>query len=117
MHKFISNPDSQLSALPPPYRPAVVNALNNLCSIFGPDPTDRGFVLFVEENDQLNDINQACARDLETSLEGTFLDDNCQIGVVLWGNSGEGVTIVCPDQKGYADEVSEVLRKHLGGEP
>jgi len=69
--------------------------------------------LFVEEHDTLNDINQACSRDISISLEGTFLDGNCLIGVVLWENSGEGVTIVCPDQKGYAEEIADVLRKHL----
>ncbi len=56
MLKFTSLTDSQLfsrSALPPPYRQAVSNALHNLCSILGPDLTDRGFVVFVEENDTL----------------------------------------------------------------
>ncbi|MCW8893023.1 MAG: hypothetical protein OQL18_06865, partial [Deltaproteobacteria bacterium] len=91
-------------------------ALQNLLSILGPDHFDRGFVVFVEENDTLNDINNACCRDLEISLEGAFLDGNCLIGVVLWGNSGEGVTIVCPDQEGYAEEIAEALRRHLGGE-
>jgi hypothetical protein len=104
---------SQLSRIPPPYRPPVKNALQNLPPTDGPDPSDRGFVVFVEENDTLEDINHACHRDISTSLEGTFLDGNCLIGVVLWGNSGDGVTIVCPDQKGYADEITEVLRKHL----
>ncbi|MCK4622267.1 MAG: hypothetical protein KAT62_08640 [Desulfuromonadales bacterium] len=87
MIEFTSMSDSQLSSLPPPYRPAVTKALHNLCSILGPDLSeDRGFVLFVEENDTLADINQACARDLEYALEGAFLDGNCLIGVVLWGN-------------------------------
>ena len=61
--------------------------------------------------------NQICARDLGTSLEGAFLDGNCLIGVVLWGNSGEGVSIVCPDQEGYAEEVSDLLRKELSNDP
>ena len=113
MQKFTSLSNSQLSNLPPPYRQPVANALHNLCSILGPDLTDRGFVVFVEGNDTIAEINQACCRNLETSLEGTFLDGNCLIGVVLWGNSGDGVTIVCPDQKGYAEEVADVLRKHL----
>jgi hypothetical protein len=106
---------SQLSSLPPPYRPPTLNALKNLPP--SPDPSDRGFVLFVEENDTLTEINHACCRDISTSLEGAFLDGNCLIGVVLWGNSGDGVTIVCPDQEGYAEEIAEVLRRHLGGEP
>lgn len=111
--KLLDLRHSQLSSLPPPHRLPVTNALNTLCSILGPDPSDRGFVLYVEEKDTLSEINNACCRDISTSLEGAFLDGNCLIGVVLWGNSGEGVTIVCPDQKGYAEEVANVLRKHL----
>jgi hypothetical protein len=114
MQKITST--SQLSScpsLPPPYREPIINALQSLCSILGPDPIDRGFVLFVEENDTLADINLACCRDLEISLEGAFLNGNCLIGVVLWGNSGDGVTIVCPAQNGYAEEVANVLRKYL----
>ena len=107
---------SQLSSLSPPYRPPTLNALQNLCSILDPDHPDRGFVVFVEENDTLKDLNLACHRDISTSLEGAFLDGNCLIGVVLWGNSGDGETIVCPDQKGYAEEIAEVLRKHLSKE-
>ena len=103
----------QLSSLPPPYRQPVKNALKNLYSILGPDLTDRGFVVFVEENDTLAAINRACHRDLDTSLEGVFQDGNCLIGVVLWGNSGEGVTIVCPNGDGYAEEVANILQKHL----
>ena len=106
-------PPSQLSSLPPPHRSAVTNALQSLRSILGPDFTDRGFVLYVEENDILKNINHACHRDIETSLEGAFLDGNCLIGVVLWGNSGYGVTIVCPNEEGYAEEVVNALRKHL----
>ena len=113
MLKLTSVSDLQLSSIPPPYRPTVKNALQNLCSILGPDPSDRGFVLYVEENDTLDDINRACHRDISISLEGTFIDGNCLIGVVLWGNSGEGVTIVCPNVDGYAEEVAEVLRKYL----
>jgi hypothetical protein len=104
---------SQLVNLSPPYRPPTLNALKSLPPIAGPDPTDRGFVVFVEEDDTVNDVNRICARNLETSLEGAFLEGNCLIGVVLWGNSGEGVTIVCPNVAGYAEEVGEVLREHL----
>ena len=113
MLKFTSMSDPQLSRQPPPYRQPVTNAINTLCTILGPDLTDRGFVVFVEEKDTLNDVNQACCRDLSTALEGVFLDGNCLIGVVLWGNSGDGVTIVCPYVAGYAEEVANVLRKHL----
>ena len=104
---------SSCSALPPPYRQPVTKALNNLCSIIGPDLTDRGFVVFVEENDTLAEVNNVCCRDISTGLEGAFLDGNCLIGVVLWGNSGDGVTIVCPNVPNYAEEIANILRKHL----
>ncbi|MCW8858230.1 MAG: hypothetical protein OQK97_00810 [Deltaproteobacteria bacterium] len=29
------------------------------------------------------------------------------IGVFLWGNNGEGVTIVCPSVTGYAEDIAE----------
>ena len=103
--------DSQLSSLPPPYRPPTLTALQNQPP--GPDHSDRGFVLFVEENDTLKSVNNACHRDISTALEGAFIDGKCLIGVVLWGNSGAGVTIVCPDRKGYAEEIADVLRQHL----
>jgi len=107
--------DSQLSSLPPPHRRPGQDALQTLHSIIGPDLTDRGFVLYVEKHDTLTDVNRACHRNLDTSLEGTYRDGNCLIGVVLWGNSGDGVTIVCPDEEGYAEEVSSVLRQHQQG--
>ena len=100
----ISSP-SPISSLPPPYRPPTLNALQNLPPTDGPDHTDRGFVVFVEEN-TLEDINRACHRDISTSLEGTFLDGNCLIGIVLWGNSRDGVTIVCPNVPDYAEEIA-----------
>lgn len=111
MQKFTS--PSQLSSLPPPYRPAVKNALQTLCSSLGPDLTDRGFVVFVEENDTLLEVNHVCHRDISIALEGAFLDGNCLIGFVLWGNSGDGVTIVCPNRKGYAEEIVNALRQYL----
>ena len=113
MLKFKSISDSQFSSIPPPYREPVENALNSICSILSSDHPDRGFVLSIEENDTLADINNACVRDISTSLEGAFLDSNCLIGVFLWGNSGEGVTIVCPNVDGHAEEVANILRKHL----
>ncbi len=48
---------SSCSSIPAPYRQPVITALNNLFSILGSDPSGRGFVLFVEENDTLADIN------------------------------------------------------------
>ncbi len=45
MLKLTSISDSQLSRIPPPYRPPTLAALSNLCPTLGPDPSDRGFVV------------------------------------------------------------------------
>lgn len=95
------------------YRLPTSNALQSSSTTAGPDPSDRGFVVFVAEYDTIEVVNIACHRNISTSLEGAFLDGNCLIGVVLWGNSGDEVTIVCPDTLNYAEEIASALRKHL----
>ncbi len=80
MIKLTSTTDPQLSRILPPYRPPTLNALQNLHQTDSPDPSDRGFVGFVEANDTINDINAVCHRDISTRLEGAFLDglsDRC----------------------------------------
>lgn len=52
-------------------------------------------------------------RDLNKSLEGVFHADDYIVGVVIWGNSGDGVSIVCPNVDGYAERILKVLKRHL----
>mgnify|MGYP001449180979 CR=1 FL=1 len=117
MRKFTRLNDPLLASLPPPFKGVVRRALQTLCSIFGPelDPEVQGFVVFIEPVDDLLKINAAIARNMDTALEGVFRDGYCLIGVVLWGNSGEGVTIVCPDQPGYAVGAAQIMRSHIKG--
>ena len=46
--------DPLLASIPQPYKPAVVRAVQALCSIRSPDPQteDQGFVVFVEPADE-----------------------------------------------------------------
>lgn len=107
--------DTQLANIPPPYHSAVTHAVQNLCSIYGPDPhpEDQGFVVFVEPEDEPLHISNVINRNISKTLEGVFRDGICLVGVVIYGNSGSGVTIVCPEVEGYASTIANIFRNHL----
>lgn len=110
MLKLLHQNDPALRHVPP----KVVPTINKLIDVSGPEsPPVQGFVVFVEKNDLLTDLNALVGRDLNRSLEGVFYAGDCLVGVVLWGNSGDGVSVVCPDEDGYADEILTVLKNHL----
>lgn len=115
MIKIRSINDPQLGSIPPPYRAAVERAAHNLWSTVGPDsqPEDQGFVVFVEGEDEPSCVNSTIGKNLSISLEGVFRDDSCLVGVVLFGNSGSGVTIVCPETEGHAPKIADILRSYL----
>ena len=46
-------------------------------------------------------------------LEGVFPEGNCLVGVVLLGNSGAGITLVCPLLPNHAPQVATLMREHL----
>jgi hypothetical protein len=112
--KLVSAKDPRLRLIPPEYRPAVERALETLASVFGrdPDPGRDGFVGYVEGGDTCETVRRETGRDLRR-MEGVFRDGPCLVGVLLWGNAGAGVTLVCPDKDGYAPEVVSTMRKHL----
>lgn len=109
--------DPRLAGLPPLHRPAVERAVQNLCSIRGPDPhtEDQGFVVFIEPKDELERVSSAIGKDLSVALEGAFRDGGCLVGVVIYGNAGTGVTLVCPDSENYASGIADIFRSHLTG--
>lgn len=78
-----------------------------------PDPDMQSFVAFIEPQDEPEVLHQRIGRDLEGSIECTFRNGSCLVGVVLFGNGGEGLTIVCPDEEGYAPEIARILKTHL----
>ena len=114
MLKLVSAKDPRLFRIPPEHRPAVERAIESLASIFGrePDPSDDGFVGYVERGDTRETVRRETGRNL-SNLEGVFRDGPCLVGVLLWGNAGAGVTLVCPDEDGYAPEVISTLRENL----
>jgi len=118
MHKFSDFSDPHLKQLPPSHRSAVEHALDHLHAIYGsnPDPEDHGFVAYVESGDTPVSVSSALGRDLSLALEGVFRDGDCLVGVVLWGNSGAGVTLASPREKEHAPQVAAILRSHLCGE-
>jgi len=118
MHKFSNFSDLHLKQLPVSHRSAVEHALDHLQAIYGsnPDPEDQGYVAYVERGDTPDSVSSAIGQDLSFALESVFQDGGCLVGVVLWGNSGAGVTLVCPREKDHAPQVAIILLEHLGGE-
>ncbi len=114
MLTFTSITDPQLARLPPPVRSIIINHLHTLRSFSHgePDPEEDGFVGFVEPQDNPEIVESAVGRSL-TQLEGVFQEGDFLIGVVLWGNAGAGVTLVCPQIGTHAVLIAEQLRQHL----
>lgn len=114
MLTFTSTADPRLASLPPPALPVVAAHLHNLAAIFGrePGPYQDGFVAYVEAQDTPPSVRSETGRDID-DLESVFRDGPFLVGVLLWGNSGAGVTLVCPDLDGYASEIVRALRNHL----
>ena len=109
--------DPGLERIPPEYRPATVQAIKTLRSIPTTDtPFNaevQGCVVFVETDDRPDGLYPAIKRDLDCSLEGVTRESCCLVGVIIWGNSGDGVAIVCPNKKDYAPEIVQILKNHL----
>ena len=114
MHIFTSTTDPCIASLPPPYQASVLSAIRTLLEISNgkSTPKDQGFVAFIEAKDTPESLTSVLVRPL-VSIESAFRDGSCLIGVILWGNSGAGVTIVCPDEDGYAPEITSILKQHL----
>ena len=115
MLKFTSTTDPRLARLPPNHRNVLEHAITTLCSLYPPEPEpdSQGFVAFIEQQDEPEILLSAIGRDLEQSIECAFRDGSCLAGVTLWGNSGAGITIICPEEEGYAPEIARILRDHL----
>jgi hypothetical protein len=112
--KLVSAKDPRLRSIPPEHRPAVERAIESLAAVFGrePDPGRDGFVGYVGSQDTRETVRREAGRDL-SRLEGAFRDGPCLVGVLLWGNAGAGVTLVCPERNGHAPEVASTMREHL----
>jgi hypothetical protein len=110
MLKLYHRNDPSLRLVPPRVVPTIIRLLEP----FSPEHKPaQGFVVFVEHDDELDALKTLVCRNLSESLEGVFYAGDCLVGVVLWGNSGDGVSIVCPDVEHYAVEIATVLKNHL----
>ncbi|WP_432821166.1 hypothetical protein [Trichloromonas sp.] len=114
MLKITSTTDPRLARLPPAIRIVVTNQLLALRSTCrgDPDPEKDGFVGYVEPQDTPQSVESAIGLSL-SQIEGVFLDGGCMVGVILWGNSGAGVSLVCPQSFAHALQVAQQLREHL----
>lgn len=114
MKKFVNSKEVYAAKLPDWQHLAIVEAVRGMEGIFGLgyDPA-RGFVILVEENDKLPDADLFLCCPLECKLEGTWRRHGCLVALVLWGNSGDGVTFVCPEKDGYAEDIQSLLKSHL----
>lgn len=114
MKKFGSSEEVIAARLPPWQHKAVAEAVRTMEDIFGTgfDPA-RGFVVLVEQGDVPEDAEVLLGYPLGSKIEATWRQYGCLVGVVLWGNSGDGVTFLCPERPGYAEEVQGILRREL----
>ncbi len=111
---FTDATDPRISSLPPPYQLPVRSAIRTLLEISNCKipPKDQGFVAFIEPEDTPESLTPTFVRPL-ASIESAFRNGSCLVGVILWGNAGAGVTIVCPDEEGYAPEIVSILKQHI----
>lgn len=114
MKKFASSAEVAAARLPPWQGDAVAEAVGTLEGIFGVGyPEERGFVALVEKGDTLADVAALLGYPLGDKLETAWRRHGCILGLVLWGNAGDGISFVCPERPGYAEEVQELLRREL----
>jgi hypothetical protein len=112
--KFCSTEEVQAARLPPWQHEAVAEAVNTMEKLFGHDyDPAKGFVVLVEEGDTPEDAVPVVGYPLGSKLETTRRRHGCLVGLTLWGNSGDGVTWICPERPGYAARVQELLRREL----
>lgn len=114
MRKFWNLEQMTAAGLPPWQRDAVAEAVLTLEGIFGRGfSVCRGFVLLVEQHDQFGAVDALLGSRLADKLEGTWRCHGCLVSLVLWGNSGDGVTLVCPELPDYAVELQKIMRRAL----
>ena len=107
--------DPRLVGLPPPVRRVVLDQLDTLLATAGRDPipADDGFVALLQPHDTEQVIVRALGHDLGTTLEGTFRSGPCLVGVILLGNSGAAIALVCPDDVTAPPALRALLSEHL----
>ena len=114
MRKFGSSEEVYAAHLPDWQHLAVAEAVRTMEGIYGKGfDLARGYVVLVEEKDVPAGANWLLGYPLDSKIKITWRRHGCLVALVLWGNSGDGVSFVCPERPGYAKEVQELLRRQL----
>lgn len=115
MRKFVSSEEVAAARLQPWQHDAVAEAVHIMERIFGKgfDPEKNGYVVLVEQGDVPADAERLLGYPLGSKIEITWRRHGCLMALVLWGNSGDGVSFLCPERPGYAEDVQEILRREL----
>ena len=111
MRKFYKIEDCQL----PDVCSELQRILESLLSSHMPPLSNavEGAILLLEAGDSLLDVAKELGRDIGSSLEGAFRIKGYLVGVILLGNSGEAISLVCPDLQGHAEGIRKLLIEHL----
>lgn len=114
MRRFCSSEEVETARLSPWQHKAVAGAVGILEAIFGQgyDP-QHSFVVLIEENDTPDDAVPLVGYSMGAKLESAWRLEGCLVGLTLWGNTGDGVTWVCPERPGYAPQIQDLLRREL----
>jgi hypothetical protein len=112
---YTRNTDPRLGDLPPPVRMVVLDQLRTLQATAGRDPVpeDDGCVVLLQPHDTPQVAGRIVGHDLGATLEGTFRSGPCLVGVVLLGNSGAAISVVCPDDATAPPALRALLLEHL----
>jgi len=114
MRIFRSTDEVKAACLPRWQAAAVAEAVSTMEGIFGQGfDSGHGYVVLFEPADTPEDTVPLLGCHMGAKLESTRRRHGCLIGLTLWGNSGDGVTWICPETPGYAPKVQEVLRNEL----
>lgn len=115
MRRFRSTEEVYAAQLPDWQHLAVAEAVRGMEATFGTGFSEkRGFVVLVEPGDTLESVEPETGLSLQhKGLETAWRRHGCLVGLTLWGNSGDGVTWVCPERPGHAPQVQEHLRGEL----
>lgn len=116
MQIFKSSKEVESFTLPPETKAAVLEAVRTLEEIFGQgfDSSECGYVVLIEQDDTPTTVMDHHGRFLfQMPIEGVFIRHGCLLAVTIKGNSGEGITWVCPDLEDYAPEVRRKFKAEL----
>ncbi len=116
MQIFKASNEVESSTLPPETKAVALETVVILEEIFGQgfDSSRYGYIVFIEQDDTPTTVMDHHGRLLfQQSIEGVFTRHGCLLAVTLWGNSGDGITWICPDLDDYAPEVRSKLKAEL----